>query len=430
MNVCVVGLQWGDEGKGKIIDILSESADVVVRYNGGANAGHSVVRTVGEDVFALHLLPSGILHDDVLCVIANGVAVDPETLLEEIAGLKDRGVEVGDRLRISDRAHVVMDYHKKQDRLSEQALGSGKIGTTIRGIGPCYADKVVRTTAVRAGDLLNLENLADRIHAIADQKNKIFAALYGDNDPLDPKAILDRCKQWADALAPHIVDTADLLHRSKAQGKSILFEGAQGSLLDLDHGTFPFVTSSNCSALGLSAGSGFSARAVDKFVGVVKAYTSRVGSGPFPTEQDNQIGQFIRDRGHEYGTTTGRPRRCGWFDLVSVRYSITIGGIDELAMLHLDTFAGLKELSICRSYTHNGRELECFCSDAAMLGQVECKYETMGGFDEDISSAERFDDLPENARNYVLRAEELLGVPITMVGVGPGRTQTLFRPSN
>ena len=427
MNKCVVGLQWGDEGKGKVVDLLSESADLVVRYSGGANAGHTVIRDNKEKAFALHLLPSGVLRENVLCVIANGVVVDAETLLGEIQALADRGINVTGNLRISGRAHLVMPYHKIQDQLSETALGAAKLGTTIRGIGPCYADKVTRSTAVRVADLLDLDNLRDRLTMIVEQKNRYFAALYEDAEPLDAAQVFQDCTRWADALKPMITDTTALLHHAWRDGKRILFEGAQGTLLDLDHGTFPYVTSSNSSAVGLSAASGLPSRAVDRFVGVAKAYSTRVGAGPFPTEQENDIGQYIRHKGHEYGTTTGRPRRCGWFDTVSVLYSIHLGGIDEIALQHLDTLAGLKELNICTGYAYQGKLLDFFPAEEQILKQVQCQYETLPGFDEDITQAKSFDELPTAARAYVLRLEEILQTPISMVGTGPSREQTLMR---
>ncbi|MHC4336198.1 MAG: adenylosuccinate synthase, partial [Planctomycetota bacterium] len=338
MNCCVVGLQWGDEGKGKVVDILAEGSEIVVRYSGGANAGHTVV--VGDNRFALHLLPSGVVRPNVKCVIANAVVVDPEVLTGEIEGLAGKGITLTKRLFISENAHLVLDYHKQEDRLREEALGKHKLGTTVRGIGPCYADKVGRTFTVRMADLADLDELRSKLKAIVEYKNKVFAAVYG-AEPISADDIFDKCRSYADRLLGFMTDTTELLHTSIADGRSILFEGAQGSLLDLDHGTFPFVTSSNSSALGMSAGCGVSARMVDKFLGVAKAYTTRVGSGPFPSEQDNEIGQYIRDRGHEYGTTTGRPRRCGWFDAVAVSYAVTIGGIDSIAMMHLDTLTGL-----------------------------------------------------------------------------------------
>ncbi len=308
MNTCIVGLQWGDEGKGKIVDILAEKADIVVRYAGGANAGHTVV--VGDTKFALHLLPSGSVRPDTTCVISNGVVVDPDCLTGEIDSLADKGISLTDRLFISQNAHLVLDYHKAEDQLREDALGKNKIGTTIRGIGPCYADKVSRTFAVRAADLADLDTLKQKLEKTVDYKNKVFGALYN-AEPLSAEKIYQKCRIYAEKLVPFICDTTEFLHRSIDQGKSILFEGAQGTLLDLDHGTFPFVTSSNSSSLGMSAGCGVPAKNVDKFIGVIKAYTTRVDSGPFPTEQDNEIGSYIREKGNEFGTTTGRPRRCG-----------------------------------------------------------------------------------------------------------------------
>ena len=427
MNTCVVGLQWGDEGKGKVVDLLSETADFVVRYSGGANAGHTVIRSGEEEAFALHLLPSGILRDGVTSIIANGVVLDAETLLTEIEGLEKRGVKVGSKLKISSRAHLVMDYHKKQDQLSEDALGDTKIGTTIRGIGPCYADKVTRSTALRAADLLNLDILYEKLQKIVILKNRLFAALYQDQHPFKVDDIFKNCQRWAPRLKPYITDTTALLHRAWNEDKNILFEGAQGTLLDLDHGTFPFVTSSNSGTGGLSAVSGLPAKAVDTFIGVAKAYSTRVGAGPFPTEQNNDIGAFIRERGHEYGTTTGRPRRCGWFDAVCVDYSIRIGGIDQLALQHLDTLSGLKELQVCTAYRHHGEKLDFFPGEMDLLQQVECEYEILEGFPEDVTEIKVFDKLPEPAKKYVIRLEELLGIPITMVGVGPARDQMLFR---
>ena len=424
MNVCVVGLQWGDEGKGKIVDILAEKSDIVVRYGGGSNAGHTVV--VGDSRFALHLLPSGAVRDGVACVIANAVVVDPEVLLGEIDALAQRGIRLDGRLFISENAHVVLDYHKKEDQLREEALGAGKIGTTVRGIGPCYADKVGRSYAIRVGDLLDPAALQDKLQVIVAYKNKLFGALYG-ADPIDPKAVAEKCRLYARRLAPYITDTTEFLHASIEQGKSILFEGAQGSLLDLDHGTFPYVTSSNCSALGLPAGCGVPARSVDKYVGVIKAYTTRVGAGPFPTEQNNEIGRHIREAGHEYGTTTGRPRRCGWFDAVAVIYSAKIGAIDSLAMLHLDTLTGLKELSLCRAYDIDGRETTFFPANIARLAKAKPIYETLPGWDEDITAVTQFDRLPAAARNYVKRIEQLVGRPVEMIGVGPQRSQTIIR---
>ena len=424
MNTCITGLQWGDEGKGKVVDILAEKSDIVVRYSGGANAGHTVV--VGDNKFALHLLPSGSVRPETICVIGNGVVLDPAGIIEEIETLEQQGLSLNNRLFISENAHVVLDYHKKEDQYREDSLGKNKIGTTIRGIGPCYADKIGRSFAVRLGDFRNLDKLSDKLKIIVEYKNKLFAALY-DSEPLSFDELFEKCKIYADRLIGFITDTTEYLHDSITHGKSVLFEGAQGALLDLDHGTFPFVTSSNSSSLGMPAGSGVPAKMVDEFVGVVKAYTTRVGAGPFPTEQDNEVGQYIRDKGNEYGTTTGRPRRCGWFDSVAVSYTTTIGSIDSIAMMHLDTLTGLKEINICKAYKINGRQTSFFPANIDRLANVECVYETVPGWEEDITDVKDFHDLPLNAQNYVILIEELTREPITIIGVGPKRNQTIFR---
>ena len=424
MNSCVVGLQWGDEGKGKVVDILAEHSDIVVRYSGGANAGHTVV--VGDDRFALHLLPSGSVRANIICVITNAVVVDPDTLTKEIDNLAQKNITLNNRLFISENAHVVLDYHKKEDQLREESLGKNKLGTTIRGIGPCYADKVGRSHAIRMADLRDLEKLKAKLQTIVDYKNKIFAALYS-AEPISAPPLFEKCKSYADKLLPFITDTTEFLHKSIADGKSILFEGAQGTLLDLDHGTFPFVTSSNSSGLGMPAGSGVPAKMVDKFIGVAKAYTTRVGAGPFPTEQDNEIGRYIRDEGHEYGTTTGRPRRCGWFDAAAVSYAVTISAIDSIALMHLDTLTGLKEIKICRAYKINGKQTSFFPANAARLSQASPIYEIVPGWDEDITEVNDFHNLPLNAQNFVVLIEEMTGKPVTIIGVGPKRNQTIFR---
>jgi adenylosuccinate synthase len=423
MNICVVGLQWGDEGKGKIVDILAENSDIVVRYGGGSNAGHTVV--IGDSRFALHLLPSGSVRAGVMCVIANAVVVDPAVLLDEIDGLAQRGISLAGRLFISENAHVVLDYHKREDQLREESLGKQKLGTTIRGIGPCYADKVGRNYAVRMSDFRNLPELSRKLEKIVAYKNKILTALYG-AEPMSVEAIVESCRRYAERLVPFTTDTTALLHKAIGEGKSILFEGAQGSLLDLDHGTFPYVTSSNCSSLGLPAGCGVPARMVDKYIGVAKAYTTRVGAGPFPTELDNEIGQYIRDRGHEYGTTTGRPRRCGWFDAVAAAYSIRIGSVDSLALLHLDTLTGLKELKLCRAYRIDSREETFFPANIDRLAQAQPIYETLPGWQEDLEAAATFKELPPAAQAYLRRVEEIVGKPIEMIGVGPRRSQTII----
>jgi len=424
MNICVVGLQWGDEGKGKVVDILAEQSDMVVRYGGGSNAGHTVV--IGDSRFALHLLPSGSIRKDVACVVANAVVLDPEVLIGEIEGLAERGISLDGRFFISENAHVVLDYHKREDQLREESLGKRKIGTTIRGIGPCYADKVGRSYAVRMGDFRDLKALGEKLQAIMAYKNKLFSALYG-AEPMDAGEIAQKCHRYAERLMPFVTDTTELLHTSVEAGRSILFEGAQGSLLDLDHGTFPYVTSSNSSSLGLPSGCGVPARMVDKYIGVIKAYTTRVGAGPFPTEQDNEIGDFIREAGHEYGTTTGRPRRCGWFDAVAVSYGVKIGSIDSLVLLHMDTLAGLKELKVCRAYEIDGQEKTFFPANIDRLAKAKPIYETLPGWDENLRGITTFDELPATAKAYVRRVEEIVGRPVGMVGVGPKRSQTIVR---
>jgi adenylosuccinate synthase len=427
-NVCVIGLQWGDEGKGKIVNLLTDPGgpagqfDLVVRYGGGANAGHSVV--VGKEKFAMHLIPSGILSPVATAMITNGVVLDPEVILDEINTLRSRSVKVAENLKISDKAHVVFPYHKLQDKLSEERLGKKGIGTTCRGFGPCYADKASRSHGIRMGELYDRKHFAEKLESIVNDKNIMFKALYGKGD-LDWKAIYEQFCKYADQLEPFVCDTVELLHKSIAQKKRIMFEGAQGALLDIDHGTYPYVTSSNSMSCGLSAGTGVPAKYVNEFLGIIKAYTTRVGSGPFPTEQDNETGNYIRERGHEYGTTTGRPRRCGWFDAVAVKYSIMVGGIDSLSLMLLDVLSGLKTIKIATKYKIDGKVIEFFPSDSSTLAKVEAVYEELPGWSEDITAATKQEDLPKNAINYLRRLQEILGCPIKIASVGPERDQTL-----
>ncbi|MCI0499798.1 MAG: adenylosuccinate synthase, partial [Planctomycetales bacterium] len=410
--------------KGKVVDILAQEADIVVRYGGGANAGHTVI--IGDTKFALHLMPSGAVREKTACVIANGVVIDPGTLIDEINGLKEKGIGLEGRLFISENAHVVLDYHKLEDQLRESALGKNKIGTTARGIGPCYADKVGRSYAIRMADLRNLDTLREKLQKIIDYKNKLFAALYN-ADPIGLDAIYAKCCTHSRILAPFICNTTQYLHEAMDADRNILFEGAQGALLDLDHGTFPFVTSSNASALGLGPGCGVPAGRIDRFIGVVKAYATRVGAGPFPTEQDNATGDWIREKGHEYGTTTGRPRRCGWFDAVAVRYTAKVGGVSEIAMMHLDTLAGLKEIKLCRAYKIGDKETTFFPGSAEELAAAECLYQTLEGWDNDLSNVRTYETLPKAVKNYIGTVEAIVGIPVTMVGVGPKRSQAIFR---
>jgi adenylosuccinate synthase len=431
-HTAIVGLQWGDEGKGKLVDLLTADHDVIVRYNGGANAGHTV--QVGAERYALHLIPSGILYPDKQCVIGNGVVVDPEKLIQEIDTLASRGVRVGENLRISDRAHVVMPYHKEQDAALEEYLGAKTaaergnlaIGTTRRGIGPAYADKIRRSTAIRMGDLLDEEYLRSRLRVTCTLRTAELEALGVRTPPLDADALADRYAALGARLRPHVTDTVYALHDAVQAGRSLLFEGANASLLDIDHGTFPFVTSSNCSTLGIPAGTGIPGHAIGRVLGIMKAYSTRVGAGPFPTELDNELGQRIRDRGREYGTTTGRPRRCGWLDLVAVRYSAMVCGATGIACTLFDVLSGLDEVRVCTAYRlADGTVTDRFIPDAHRLESVTPIYETMAGWSEDVSDATDRQRLPAAAQAYLERVERFVGVPVEVVSVGPERTQTL-----
>lgn len=424
-NSCVVGLQWGDEGKGKIVDFLGEQADVVVRYCGGANAGHSV--RIGNEKFATHLLPVGVFRPGILNIIGNGVVLDPQVLIGEIDELTAKGVVISPQsLKISYKTHVVMPWHKQEDAARETSAENGGIGTTRRGIGPTYADKMHRLTAIRMGDLLHEEKLKQRISQIAAERNKIFRSIY-DAPPVDWKEIFETYRDFGRRLEPYVADTSYLLLQAIKAGKKILFEGAHAVLLDVDHGTYPYVTSSSCSALGLYTGAGVPPQAVQNFVGIMKAYTTRVGGGPFPTEQNNEIGNCIRERGNEYGTTTRRPRRCGWFDAVAVRYSVELCGVTHVALMLLDVLSGLDQIRVCRGYKHRGQMLEFFRADVETLAEVEPVYETLPGWSGNITGCRRFEDLPGEAQQYVRRLEQLIGAPIKMVSVGPERSATLMR---
>ncbi|MDB5325362.1 MAG: PurA [Phycisphaerales bacterium] len=424
-NACIVGLQWGDEGKGKIVDFLAENAQVIVRYCGGANAGHTV--NIGGKKYSTHLLPVGVFRPTVMNLIANGVVLDPVKLFGEIDALAAQGISVTPaNLRVSYKTHVVMPYHQAEDAARESAAEGSSIGTTRRGIGPTYADKAHRSTAIRVADLINEDRLKTRVGEIVTDRNVMFAALYG-LPPMDWKAIFETYRALGQRLAPFVDDTSRVLIDSWKAGKTIVFEGANANLLDVDHGTYPYVTSSNCSALGLFTGAGAPPRSVNSFVGIMKAYCTRVGGGPFPTEQDNATGEYIRTRGREYGTTTGRPRRCGWFDAVATRYSVELNGITSIALTLLDVLSGLDEIKICTGYTLNGKPLNGFRADMDTLAGVEVVYETMPGWKEEISGCHAFADLPANARRYVERLEELMEAKIAIVSVGPQREATLLR---
>ncbi|MDP6381213.1 MAG: adenylosuccinate synthase, partial [Phycisphaerae bacterium] len=400
--------------------------DIVVRFNGGNNAGHTV--SFGGQTFKLHLMPSGIFHENVTCVIGPGVVVDPGVLLGEIDSLADRGIEATGRLKISDSAHVILPYHKKQEELNEKDRGKGKIGTTLRGIGPCYAEKMNRASAVRMCDLVHADRLRAKISSALAAKNDVFVKVFGE-EPMSADEIAETYGEYAARLAPMVCNTTDFLHNCLDGGKRILFEGAQGTLLDIDHGTYPYVTSSNASACGVWSGSGVPAKRIDKFIGVMKAYTTRVGEGPFPTELPGPIGERIRERGNEYGTTTGRARRCGWFDAVAVRHSVRLGGIDSLAMMLLDVLSGFDELKVCTGYKHGDKVLPSFTTDSAVLAEVEPVLVSFKGWEEDISGVRRWEDLPPAARSYVEHVELLVGVRIGIVSVGPARDETIIRKS-
>jgi adenylosuccinate synthase len=423
---CVVGLQWGDEAKGKIVDLLTDAHAFVVRYNGGANAGHTVVS--GGQTFKLSLLPTGVLRPHVRAVIGNGVVVYPPRFLEETANLRQAGIAIGDNLVVSDRAHVIFPYHLEEERLNEGSEGKG-IGTTGRGIGPCYQDKVGRQFAIRLGEMLHPQHLRERLGPIVERKNRILRALNSEARTFDADTICRDYLACMEQIRPHVADTTRLLHEALRKGQGILFEAAQGSLLDVDHGTYPYVTSSNSSTAGVWSGSGVPARRLERIVGVIKAYTTRVGRGPFPSELDDGpdgIGERIRRTGREYGTVTGRPRRCGWFDAVATRYSAALNGTDELAVMLLDVLSDLPELRIAVAYECDGERLDHFPPDAFKLERCRPVYETLPGWDGDISTARRLADLPSAARRYVDRLGELLGLPVTIISVGPDRVQTIF----
>jgi len=422
----VIGLQWGDEAKGKLVDLLTEQHDVVVRYQGGSNAGHTVV--TGGQTYKLSLIPSGILSPGVQCVVTGGVVLNPASILQEVDGLTSRGIKVAENLMISDRAHVIFPWHIVEDRALDKSCSSGEnIGTTMRGIGPCYSDKVGRSLAVRLGDMFR-PDFRSRIDHIVAAKSQSLVSLNGGplETPLDANAIYKEYSGHAERLKPFVADTTAYLLDAVEANKRLLLEGAQGALLDIDHGTFPFVTSSNSSGVGVSNGSGIAGRWINKVIGVVKAYSTRVGGGPFPTEQDNATGQHIRDRGNEYGTVTRRPRRCGWFDAVAVRYTARLSGVDSLAVMLLDVLDELPELQICTAYEIDGKRVAQFPSHVDDLRRAKPVLETIPGWQKDTTGIRKMSDLPPNARNYLARLSELIGRPVNVVSVGPDRAQTIF----
>jgi adenylosuccinate synthase len=417
----IVGSQWGDEGKAKVLDALVPEMDIIVRYGGGSNAGHTVV--VGSEKYAFHLVPSGILHEKKVCVISNGCVVEPTELIKEMDQLLARGVQIdGSNLLLSDRAHLVMPYHRLVDQLSEkrkEATSAGKIGTTGRGIGPCYVDKVARS-GLRASDLLRPDYFRERVRDRLMELNPLLTAVYK-VEALDADKVADEVLAFAPRLKPYITDTTAYINDALNKGKRLLLEGAQGSLLDVDHGTYPFVTSSNASAGGATTGTGISPRRITLTIGVTKAYTTRVGSGPFPTELTESVGEGLRKRGGEFGTTTGRPRRCGWFDAVGVKYAVEVSGIDAIALTKLDVLTGEPEVKICIAYMVNGKRIERFPCEHQDLSAAQPVYESLPGWKERLDDVRSFDMLPQNAQKYVRRLESLSGVPVKYVGVGQAR---------
>ena len=419
-SVVVVGTQWGDEGKGKITDFLSEKAEYVARYQGGDNAGHTI--QFGGETYKLHLIPSGIFSPEKLCIIGNGVVVNPKSLVTELAYLHERNITT-DNLRISDRAHVILPYHIELDRLQEEAKGDKKIGTTIKGIGPAYMDKAARV-GIRIADLLDREVFEERLRLNLEDKNRQFTKLY-DASPMNFEEIFEEYYEYGQQIKQYVCDTSVLLNDALDNGKRVLFEGAQGVMLDIDQGTYPFVTSSNPLAGGVTIGSGVGPSKVTKVVGVCKAYTSRVGDGPFPTELFDEIGSRIREVGREYGTTTGRPRRVGWFDSVVMRHSKRVSGITNLCLNSIDVLTGLETVKICVAYRKsNGEEISHYPASLVELGQCEPVYEELPGWTEDITGCRTLDELPIEAQNYVRRVSELVGVKISTFSVGPDRNQT------
>ena len=420
----VVGLQWGDEAKGKIVDLLTEKHDVIVRYLGGNNAGHTVV--VEGETYKLSLLPSGILHPGKASVIASGVVIDPAALLGEIDAIAARGLKIGSNLLISDRAHVIFPWHLAEEAALEKQRGDDAIGTTMRGIGTCYRDKIGRTHAIRVGDMMRPDLFKKRVGEVLEQKNLILKALGSDAPALNSDEIVARYSGYVERLRPHFIDTTAYLHQALRDGKNMLFEGAQGSLLDIDHGTFPYVTSSNSSGCGIHAGSGVPERVIDTMIGVVKAYTSRVGTGPCPTELLDDVGQHIRDEGNEYGTVTGRPRRCGWFDAVATGYGARISGVDSLAVMLLDVLGKLDEIRICEAYEIDGERTTEFPSHIEDLARAKPVYRTVPGWNTDITGVRKLADLPSQTRAYADAISELVGAPADILSVGPDREQTIL----
>ena len=419
----VIGAQWGDEGKGKVVDFLAERAQYVVRFSGGNNAGHTVINDLGK--FGLHLVPSGIFWPQVTCIIGNGVVIDPEVLLGEIADLQKRGVNTS-RLYVSDRAHLIMPYHVALDALEETARGGQAIGTTGKGVGPAYVDKVARV-GIRAGDLLEVndeERFLPRLHKVLEQKNALITRVYG-GEPISAETLVGQFHRWSEGLAPYIRPTEMLLQSALAKGEHILLEGAQGTLLDIDHGTYPYVTSSSPSIGGACTGAGIPPIAIEGVAGVFKAYCTRVGTGPLVTELTDEVGDAIRELAWEYGTTTGRARRIGWFDAVAARYSAQVNGFTSLVLTRLDVLDGISPIKICTGYRVDGEVIDHFPTNNEVLERCEPVYEELPGWDQPTASVQRLEELPEGARRYVQRLEELVGTPVHLISTGPTREETV-----
>lgn len=417
----VIGAQWGDEGKGKVVDLLAPQMDVVARYQGGANAGHTI--KWGDEEFVLHLIPSGVFHDDTTCVIGNGVVIDPAALVEEIGQVEDLGYPVEGRLKISHNAHLIMPYHKALDQAKERWRDAEAIGTTGRGIGPAYVDKFARS-GIRVVDLLDRDGLAKKLREAIAEKNEILSSVYK-SERLDVEKIVEEYVEFDRTIDPYVTDTSAYLNDVLAGGGHVLAEGAQGSLLDVDHGTYPYVTSSHPTSGGACTGLGVPPTQIDRIIGIVKAYSTRVGNGPFPTELDDETGERLRAEGHEFGATTGRPRRCGWLDLVALSYTARLNGFTEIAVTKLDVMHGLDELKVCTAYEIDGKTTDRFPTDLATLSRATPVYRTLDGFTGDLSNASELSDLPAAARHYLQFMSDHLGVPITVVGTGPKREETL-----
>ena len=422
-NIIVVGAQWGDEGKGKIVDILTEDADMVVRYQGGHNAGHTVV--IEDKEYILHLIPSGVLHHGKICIIGNGMVVDPEALIEEIDGLRAKGVKIDNNLFISKSAHLIMPYHRAIDKESERVKGAKRIGTTGRGIGPAYVDKMARI-GIRVADLLQPELFSEKLKANLEETNYLLKVLYK-AETLRFEDIYGKYMNYAAILKDYIADTSLLINKAASEGRNMLFEGAQGTLLDVDHGTYPYVTSSNSTAGGACTGTGIGPTRINEVIGIVKAYTTRVGSGPFPTELTDKDGELMRERGKEYGATTGRPRRCGWFDAVVVRYAVRINGLTGNIITKLDVLDAFKEIKICTGYKYKGKVYDEMPAELNILEECEPVYENMEGWNEDTSGITDYNMLPEKAKKYLEKLTELTGINIDMISTGQKRSETIIK---